>query len=56
MGRSGIKTIKGVRIAFISGLDSDILGHDIKNTDADKVYLGNQFVQKDIEKIINEFN
>lgn len=28
LGRSGIRTVQGVRIGFISGIDSDILGSE----------------------------
>ena len=56
LGRSGIKTINGVRIAFVSGIDSDILGSEIVNADYDKTYLGNYFVKKDIDNIIAQFN
>jgi len=35
LGRSGITTISGVRVAFISGIDSDILGSEIMNADND---------------------
>ena len=29
LGRSGIKEINGIRIAFVSGIDSDILGSEV---------------------------
>ena len=43
-GRSGIRNIKGLRIAFISGIDSDILGSEIRSSDPRTEYLGNYFV------------
>ena len=33
MGRSGIRVIKGLRIAYLSGVDSDQLGDDIMKAD-----------------------
>lgn len=55
LGRSGIKVIDGVRVAFLSGIDSDILGSEIINADFDQSYLGNYFVKKDVENIISQF-
>jgi len=52
LGRSGIRNIKGLRVAFISGVDSDILGFEIRSSDPQAEYLGNYFVQKDIEKVL----
>jgi hypothetical protein len=36
LGRSGIIEIKGIRIAYLSGLDSDLLGDLIHNADYTK--------------------
>lgn len=45
MGRSGIKVLKGgLRVAFISGIDSDLLGQEVKMADPAEQYLGNHFV------------
>ena len=55
LGRSGIKVINGVRIAYISGIDSDILGQEIVNADNEKTYLGNYFVKKDIDNILSQY-
>ena len=55
LGRSGISVINGVRVAFLSGIDSDILGAEIVNADNDQTYLGNYFVKKDVDRLINQF-
>ncbi len=55
LGRSGISIMNGVRVAFLSGIDSDILGAEIVNADNDQTYLGNYFVKKDVDKLINQF-
>ncbi len=55
LGRSGISVINGVRVAFLSGIDSDILGAEIVNADNDQTYLGNYFVKKDVDRVINQF-
>ena len=45
LGRSGIKILKGgVRIAFVSGVDCDMLGPELKSADSTAQYLGNYFV------------
>ena len=33
LGRSGLTTVKGLRIAYISGLDADILGTEVFSAD-----------------------
>lgn len=53
LGRSGIKEINGIRIAFVSGIDSDILGSEVQSADATKTYLGNYFVKADIERVFD---
>jgi hypothetical protein len=52
LGRSGIVEINGVRIAHISGVDSDILGHQVMQVDATSTYIGNYFTQADVEKVL----
>lgn len=42
LGRSGVTTVKGIKIAFLSGIDSDILGPEVQSCDRSK-YLGNYF-------------
>ena len=44
LGRSGIKVINGLRVAFISGMDSDLLGNEVRGVDPSTIYLGNYFV------------
>ena len=34
LGRSGLKMIKGLRVAYISGIDSDILGTEVWSADS----------------------
>lgn len=56
LGRSGIKILKGgLRVAFISGIDSDLLGPEIKRADPGESYLGNLFVEKDMERLCEEY-
>ena len=33
LGRAGIKKIFGLRIAYISGIDSDVMGSEVWNSD-----------------------
>ena len=45
LGRSGIKVLKGgLRVAYVSGIDSDLLGEEVKTADPNEHYLGNHFV------------
>lgn len=44
LGRSGIRTICGLRVAFVSGIDSDMLGSEVRGAKPDEFYLGNYFV------------
>ena len=55
MGRSGIKMINGLRVAFVSGLDSDLLGGEVRGAN-DSVYLGNYFLQSDVEKLLKDYD
>lgn len=34
LGRAGIVDVRGIRIAYVSGIDSDILGSEIMNADS----------------------
>ena len=54
LGRSGVLEIDGLRIAHISGVDSDILGHEVMSTDPQTKYVGNHFVQSDVTKVLKE--
>jgi len=51
LGRSGIRMFGGLRIAYLSGVDSDILGSEVLGSDSNKHYLGNYFLRKDIENL-----
>ena len=57
-GRAGVKefeTLNGLRVAFVSGKDTDIFGQQIAcKIDADKNYFGNYFSQQDIKNLISE--
>ena len=44
LGRSGIRNIKGLRVAYVSGVDSDLLGAEVRSADPSTEYLGNYFV------------
>ena len=44
LGRSGVKLIKGLRVAYISGIDADLLGSEVMGVDPEKEYLANHFV------------
>lgn len=52
LGRAGIVDVRGIRIAYVSGIDSDILGSEIMNADSKKNYLGNYFLASDIQDIL----
>ena len=53
LGRSGISEFSGIRIAYVSGIDSDILGSEVYLCDPSKQYIGNYFTKSDIENVIN---
>ena len=53
MGRSGIKVLKGgLRVAFVSGVDCDMLGAEVKQATHSNQYIGSYFVQSDIEFVL----
>ena len=55
LGRSGIRILKsGLRVAFVSGLDSDMLGPEVTQADSKAQFLGNHFVKNDIDKVLQE--
>ena len=57
LGRSGVKLIKGLRVAYLSGIDFDIIGgysQIIKDSSKDK-YLGNYFNEEDLNKILEDY-
>jgi hypothetical protein len=47
LGRSGIVEIKGLRVGYISGIDSDLLGETVFKDDSDK-YKANYFGKEDV--------
>jgi len=52
LGRSGVHTVKGIKIAYVNGVDSDILGTEVQKSAS--VYVGNYFTQADIDKVVAE--
>jgi hypothetical protein len=44
LGRAGIKKVQGLRIAFVSGVDSDILGTEVWGSRPQEKYLAQYFV------------
>ena len=56
MGRAGFKKIKGLRVAYISGVDSDILGTEVWGATPKEKYLAHYFVKSDIENIIEQYD
>jgi hypothetical protein len=52
LGRSGVYTVKGIKIAYINGVDSDILGTEVQNSAS--VYVGNYFTHTDINRVVAE--
>ena len=55
LGRSGVKDIKGLKVAFLSG--KDIKPHeekDLKIKNFEQTYTDNCFVQNDIENLIGK--
>jgi hypothetical protein len=55
LGRSGVKVIQGLRIGYLSGIDSDLLGETV-SADTTNKYLGNYFNMNDINKVLNDYN
>ena len=55
LGRSGLKIIKGLRVAYVSGIDSDILGTEVWSADPSAQYLAHYFVKRDIENILEQY-
>ena len=53
LGRSGVKIIKGMRIAFLSGIDFDVIGGDVVKNDSR--YIGNYFRREDINKLLKDY-
>ena len=56
LGRSGVIELKGgIRIGFISGIDSDLLGEGVCN-DASGNYKGAYFGKADIDKVLRDYS
>ena len=55
LGRSGVKVINGLRVAYISGVDADLLGNEVSKVDPQKEYVGHHFVLLDIQKVLNDY-
>lgn len=48
MGRSGVKVISGLRVAYISGIDFDVLAGPLMQESVGEQYIGNYFTKADI--------
>jgi hypothetical protein len=51
LGRSGVKLINGLRVAFVSGIDFDILGGSSLASGTNGKYLGHYFFEEELIKI-----
>ena len=51
LGRSGIKVINGLRVAYVSGIDFDVLGGSSLVSSPNSKYLGHYFFEEDLNKI-----
>lgn len=51
LGRSGVKVINGLRIAYVSGIDFDVLGGSTLASGTSGKYLGHYFLEEDLKKI-----
>ena len=55
LGRSGILEQDGIRIAYVSGKDSEILGPSISESlNPSKEFMSNYFCQEDIRRLMDE--
>jgi len=43
MGRSGVKVIQNLTVAFVSGVDPDLLGPEVSKAEPGEKYLGSYF-------------
>ena len=54
MGRSGVKLVKGLRVAFLSGIDFDVLGSaDMLKSES---FYGNYFTEGDLQNVLSDYN
>ena len=44
LGRSGLSVICGLRVAFVSGVDADLLGSEVRMADPAATFIGNYFL------------
>jgi hypothetical protein len=51
LGRSGVKVINGLRVAYVSGIDFDVLGGSSLASSPNNKYLGHYFFEEDLNKI-----
>ena len=56
MGRAGVKMVAGLRVAYLSGIDFDVLGGSGLTKNTKDKYMGNYFVEGDLQKILEEYN
>ena len=55
LGRSGVREFNNLRIAFISGIDSDILGDSVFYNKQNK-FVSNYFTNYDVETLLRDYN
>lgn len=56
MGRSGVKLMKnGLRVAYLSGIDFDIIGSTDGMSGTGNGYLGNYFTSSDLDNIVTDY-
>jgi hypothetical protein len=51
LGRSGVKVINGLRVAYVSGIDFDVLGGSSLASSPNNKYLGHYFFEEDLLKV-----
>lgn len=55
LGRSGCQEINNLRVAYLSGIDSDFFGNSVVDkSDTESHYLGNLFLKRDIDRILDQ--
>lgn len=54
LGKAGVVEIKGLRVAYLSGIDSDLLGESIYNDKTNK-YKSNYLGREDIDKVLSDY-
>jgi hypothetical protein len=56
LGRSGVKLINGLRVAYISGTDFDVLGGSTLTQSAQGKFIGNYFLEEDLQAVLADYN